>query len=102
MPDLVDEGSDSEEVYRFTDLSGTLVANVESVEYKVSNAQKTVLVPWTTLAPAAEGTIAIGAAVNTKANINDILRFVTVRITYNSGKVRTAEKSYRLVDLLGV
>ena len=102
MPDIVDEGSDSEEFYRFTDLSGTLVSNVETVEFKVSNAQKTVLVDWTNLTPAAEGTVPIAASVNTKANINDILRFVTVRITYNNGKVRTAEKSYRLADLLGV
>lgn len=98
----VDEGSDSEEGYRFVDADGVPVAVVESVEFKVSNAQGTVLTDWTSLFPLAEGTVPIAASVNTKASINDILRFVTVRITYGGGKVKTAEKSYRLKNLIGV
>lgn len=97
----VSDGSTSYHPYELQDADGVTVANVEALEYRLSDALNT-LVDWTAIDLLPEGTITVSAEYNTMKFANDTERYLTLRATHNGGEIITDEQEYTLTDLTGI
>ncbi len=99
--DRVNDGSDATFEYSFEDVNGDPVTVAQSIQYKLSDKDST-LIDWTSLPTTAPGEVTIDGVYNRISYEGREFRELAFFVKPTAGQEFTVKKTYTLVNLIGV